>query len=99
MLSSEAKHPNCMYLWMDYITSPKAQAQVAEYFGEAPANPKACDFTSDGFCDTFHASDADFAAQLHYWTTPTKECLDDSGNTDCVDYQAWTKAWNDLRGS
>ena len=39
MISSKAKHPNCMYLWMNYITSPSVQAQVAEYFGEAPANP------------------------------------------------------------
>ena len=40
--SSKAAHPNCMYMWMDYITSPAVQAQVAYYFGEAPANPKAC---------------------------------------------------------
>ena len=43
MVSSKAAHPNCMYMWMDYITSPEVQAQVAYYFGEAPANPKACD--------------------------------------------------------
>ena len=42
MVSSKAAHPNCMYMWMDYITSPQVQAQVAYYFGEAPANPKAC---------------------------------------------------------
>lgn len=99
MLSSKAKHPNCMYLWMDHITSPSVQAQVAEYFGEAPANPKACTETSDpNFCKTFHAEDAAFAKKLWYWTTPTKECLDGSGN-DCIDYQRWTQAWNDLRGS
>ena len=99
MVSSAAKHPNCMYLWMDHITSPSVQAQVAEYFGEAPANPKACTETSDkNFCKTFHAEDAAFAKKLYYWTTPTKECLDGSGS-DCVDYQKWTKAWNDLRGS
>ena len=22
MISSKAAHPNCMYMWMDYITSP-----------------------------------------------------------------------------
>ncbi len=32
---------------MNYITSPDVQAQVAEYFGEAPANPKACALTTD----------------------------------------------------
>ncbi|WP_426571295.1 ABC transporter substrate-binding protein [Aquihabitans sp. McL0605] len=99
MVSSKAKHPNCMYKWMDHITSPKVQAQVAEYFGEAPANPKACTETTDpNFCKTYHADDAAFAKQLYYWTTPTKKCLDGSGD-DCVDYQKWTAAWNDLRGS
>jgi putative spermidine/putrescine transport system substrate-binding protein len=100
MISSKAKHPNCMYLWMNYITSPEVQAQVAEYFGEAPANPKACSLTTDPeHCTTFHATDASFADQLYYWTTPTKACLDGSGKSDCIDYQAWTQAWNDIRGS
>ena len=100
MLASKAKHPNCMYRWMNYITSPKVQAQVAEYFGEAPANPKACGYTTDkNHCTTFHATDAAFAAKLSYWTTPTKACLDGSGRTDCLDYQQWTQAWNDLRAS
>ena len=42
MLSSKAKHPNCAYKWMQYITTPKAQAQQATYFGETPVNKKAC---------------------------------------------------------
>lgn len=47
MVSSEAEHPNCMYLWMNHIIDPKVNAQVAEWFGEAPANSKACEFTED----------------------------------------------------
>ncbi len=51
MISSEAKNPNCMYKWMDWIVSPTANAQVAEYFGEAPAQEKACEHTADKeFC-------------------------------------------------
>ena len=42
MISSEAKNPNCMYMWMDHIVSPKANAAVAEWFGEAPGNEKSC---------------------------------------------------------
>ena len=34
MISSKAAHPNCMYMWMDWIASPEANAQVAEWFGE-----------------------------------------------------------------
>ena len=42
---------------MDYIAGPEANAQSAEYFGEAPANAKACDLTSDkSFCATYHAA-------------------------------------------
>ena len=50
------QHPNCAYKWMNWITSPTVQAQVAEWFGEAPANTKACDLTTDKtHCDTYHA--------------------------------------------
>ena len=64
MIAAKSKHPNCAYKWMDYIASPKVNAQVAEYFGEAPANPKACEQTSDKtFCDGYHAADAAYAAQ------------------------------------
>ena len=45
---SDAKHPNCAYAWINWITSPKVQAQESEYYGEAPANLKACTLTSDG---------------------------------------------------
>ena len=29
MIAAKAKHPNCMYKWMDWITSPTVNAQVA----------------------------------------------------------------------
>ena len=58
MLSSKAQHPNCMAKWMNWIETPEDQAQVAEWFGEAPANLKACDQTADkAHCDTFKAGD------------------------------------------
>ena len=40
MIGAKAEHPNCAYAWMDYIAGPKANAEVGEYFGEAPANAK-----------------------------------------------------------
>ena len=98
MVASKAAHPNCMYRWMDWITSPKVNAQVAEYFGEAPAQTKACDNTADkGFCTTFHALDKAYADQIAYWTTPTKSCGDARG-TVCKDYAAWTQAWTSIKG-
>jgi putative spermidine/putrescine transport system substrate-binding protein len=98
MISSKAKHPNCMYKWMDWIVSPKANAEVAEYFGEAPAQTLACEQTSDkSFCDTYHALDANYASQIHYWTTPQKQCVDGSGN-DCTDYSEWVTKWQEVKG-
>ena len=99
MVAAKAKHPNCMYEWMNWITSPKANAEVAEWFGEAPAQTKACAETSDAsFCDTYHATDADYAAKIHYWTTPQQQCVDGSGKTDCTDYSEWTSKWQAVKG-
>jgi putative spermidine/putrescine transport system substrate-binding protein len=98
MISSKAKHPNCMYKWMNWITSPDVNAQVAEYFGEAPAQTLACQHTSDtSFCDTYHALDAAYAKKLYYWTTPQKQCLDGRGN-DCTDYSEWVTKWQEIKG-
>lgn len=98
MISAKAKHPNCMYKWMNWITSPKVNAQVAEWFGEAPSQTKSCSFTADKtFCATYHATDAAYAKNIYYWTTPTKACLDGRGNI-CVDYSAWTQAWTAIKG-
>lgn len=98
MVSTKAKHPNCMYEWMNYITSPTVNAQVAEWFGEAPAQTLACKETSDpNFCTTYHATDADYAAKIYYWTTPTTQCLDGSGD-NCTSYSDWVNAWQQIRG-
>ena len=98
MVSSKAKNPNCMYQWMDWITSPEINAQVAEYFGEAPAQTKACDFTSDKtFCETYHATDSAYAEKISYWTTPQKQCVDGSGD-NCTAYSEWVDKWQQIKG-
>ncbi len=98
MLSSKAAHPNCMYKWMNYIISPDANAQVAEYFGEAPAQTKSCDVTADKtHCATYHATDEQYAAQIHYWTTPQTKCVDGSGD-NCTSYDQWVDKWQEIKG-
>ena len=98
MISAKAAHPNCMYKWMDYITSPEVNAQVAEWFGEAPAQTKACDHTTDkSFCETFHATDADYASKISYWTTPQTQCVDGSGD-NCTAYNEWVDKWQQIKG-
>ncbi|BEP11995.1 ABC transporter substrate-binding protein [Acidothermaceae bacterium B102] len=98
MVAAKAAHPNCMYQWMNWITSPDTNDQVAEWFGEAPAQAKACDVDKDKtFCATYHATDAAYAAKISYWTTPVKACGDSRGNK-CEDYSAWTTAWTSIKG-
>ncbi|HEU4941649.1 MAG TPA: ABC transporter substrate-binding protein [Gaiellaceae bacterium] len=98
MISSKAKNPNCMYMWMNYIISPEANAKATEYFGEAPVNAAACDLTVDkNHCKTFHAQDEDYFSKVSYWKTPIKDCGDDRGSV-CKDYSEWTAAWTEIKG-
>jgi putative spermidine/putrescine transport system substrate-binding protein len=97
MISSQARHPNCMYRWMDWIVSPVANAQVAEYFGEAPAQRLACDQTADKeFCSKYHAEDPGFWKRVYYWQTPVADC--GNGSSDCKDYNEWVRAWTSIKG-
>ncbi len=110
MISSEAKHPNCMYKWMNYVTSPEVQAQVMQWFGEAPAQSKACDAATvtaadkklglppdPKFCDEYHAGDPAFWKRVYYWNTPRADCGDSRGNV-CKDYNDWVSAWTEIKG-
>lgn len=96
MISSKAEHPNCAYAWLDYIASPEANAAATAYFGEAPSSQAACDFRDD--CEIYHAGDAEYAEKIWYWTTPIEKCLDGRTDVKCVDYSAWTKAWQEIKG-
>ncbi|WP_399067592.1 ABC transporter substrate-binding protein [Streptomyces winkii] len=98
MVSSKAKHPNCAYKWLNHIVSPEANAQVAEYFGEAPSNAKACKLTADkNHCRTYHADDEPYWKKVHYWTTPTQQCLDGRKDAKCVPYAKWVQAWTEIK--
>jgi putative spermidine/putrescine transport system substrate-binding protein len=100
MLSSKAKHPNCAYLWMKYISEPKPQAQQALFFGETPANTKACaemDKIQKGGCSQYHAdAPASYFESIKFWKTPIAEC--GNGKSDCVDFNRWNSAWQEIKG-
>ncbi|MFD8608158.1 ABC transporter substrate-binding protein [Streptomyces sp. NPDC059631] len=99
MVSARAKHPTCAYKWLDWIVSPKVNAQVAEYFGEAPANAGACAHTADrNFCATYHAADAAYWKRIAFWNTPIEQCLDGRTDVKCVPYAAWVRAWTEIKG-
>jgi putative spermidine/putrescine transport system substrate-binding protein len=98
MVGSSTEHRNCAYAWLDHIVSPEANAAVAEWFGEAPGNAKACDIASKGHCETFHAGDEEYADQIWYWTTPIEQCLDGREDVQCTTYTDWTRAWTEIKG-
>jgi len=100
MLSSKAKHPNCAYKWMQYITKPVPQAQQAIYFGETPVNKKACavmNTLSKGSCAQYSANAPEsFYNSIKFWKTPIADC--GNGQKNCTDLKAWTTAWQQVKG-
>jgi len=104
MLASQAKHPNCMYKWMAWMVTPHVQAEVAEYFGEAPANPKACpeldktygSYGVKDFCTLYSVNDKAFYDSISFWKTPQTDCGDSRGQT-CVSYDKWVTAFQGIK--
>ncbi len=101
MMSSHAKDPNCMLMWMKYTLQPDVQTQVAEFYGATPSNTASCaqlnkDLGADAA--SYHCGDDAFLSQVKLWKTPLSECGDDRGQT-CTDYSTWTNAWTEIRAS
>jgi putative spermidine/putrescine transport system substrate-binding protein len=100
MVSAKSKHKTCAYKFIDHMVSPQVNADVAEYFGEAPANSKSCALTvAKDHCAIFHANDEAYFSKVYYWNTPIQQCLDGRKNVKCTDYAQWTKAWTSIRNS
>ena len=110
MIAKNAAHPNCMYKWMNFIVSPQANAEVAQYFGEAPAQSKSCDPSTltaaakadalppdPQFCNEYRAADPNFWKRVYYWQVPLADCGDSRGST-CKDYNDWSAAWTQIKG-
>jgi putative spermidine/putrescine transport system substrate-binding protein len=101
MIAKKAKHPNCMYKWMDHMMSAEANGQATVWFGEAPTSQAACDYAetiAPGHCEQTHATDQAYYDKIWYWSTPQADCADSDANTTCVDQDAWVAAWTTLRG-
>jgi putative spermidine/putrescine transport system substrate-binding protein len=94
MLARNAPDPNCAYMWLRYISTPKVQAEQATSYGETPVNSKACpimDQLSPGACQQYHASDPSYLNNIALWKTPLSTC--DDGSNNCVPYSQWQQAW------
>jgi putative spermidine/putrescine transport system substrate-binding protein len=101
MLSSKAKHPNCAYLWWNYISTPKAQAMQATTYGETPVNKKACaqmEKLVKGSCKEYSAAaPAAYYRSIKFWKTPVADCGDARGKV-CTPYSKWVQAWTQVKG-
>jgi putative spermidine/putrescine transport system substrate-binding protein len=100
MLSAHAQHPNCAYKWVNWVSSPKVQAEQAVSYGETPANTKACaemEKITQGSCPIYHANaPSAYFDSIKFWKTPIKEC--GNGQSDCMDYTAWQRKWTEATG-
>ena len=78
MIAKRAPHPNCAYMWMKYVRTPKVQAQQAIVFGETPVNPKACPFMNKlqaGSCAKYHLNEpCAYYDTIKFWKTPVADC-------------------------
>jgi len=100
MLSANARHPNCAYEWMKWVSTPRVQAQQAISFGETPANTKACaymDRLERGACAKYHANEpASYFDSIRFWRTPTSDC--GTGREGCTSYDEWQQKWTEIKG-
>ncbi len=98
MISKDAEAIDCAYKWLNWIITPNINAQAAEWFGEAPANSKACALTANpDHCTLYHAEETDYWSDVYYWKTPTEACLDGRTDVKCIPYSEWVKAWSSFR--
>jgi putative spermidine/putrescine transport system substrate-binding protein len=100
MLSAHAKDPNCAYEWVNWVSSPKVQAEQATTYGETPVNTKACgemEKIEKGSCGVYHAdAPSSYFDSIKFWRTPVAEC--GNGQSDCMDYSKWQQKWTEVTG-
>ncbi len=100
MLSAHAKHPNCAYKWVNWVSSPKVQAEQAISYGETPVNTKACpimETIAKGSCEVYHANaPAAYFDSIKFWKTPVATC--GNGQSNCEDYTTWQRKWTEVTG-
>jgi putative spermidine/putrescine transport system substrate-binding protein len=100
LLATNAPDPNCAYKWMQWVTTPRVQAEEALYFGETPANLQACAVMNQiqkGGCALYDANAPEsFFSSLKFWKTPVSTC--DNGKNNCVDFNQWQSAWTQIIG-
>jgi putative spermidine/putrescine transport system substrate-binding protein len=88
MLAKNAKHPICAYKYMNYVTTPKVQAKLADVTAYSPANLKTCEVVGEKRCKDLHIRDTKYYDTIKYWQTPVAP----------TNYRQWTDVWGEIKG-
>ena len=100
MISSKAEHPNCMYMWMNHIICPKANAAGRGVVrrGAGQREVVRADGRSRITATIYHADDEEyFDAASTTGPRRVADCGDDRGDV-CKDYNDWVQAWTEIKG-
>ena len=96
MMSSQAPHPKCAYLWLEHSIDPKVQGDVASWFSSNPAVQAGCTSSellgAEG-CKTNGYDDFD---KIYFWKTPIADC--GNGQSNCVAYDRWVEEFTAIVG-
>ena len=98
MLSSKAKHPNCMVEWMNWMESTQDPGAGRGVVRRSAGEPEGVRIHERQVVLRHlpHERPA-YYDKVHFWATPTRNCRDSRGNV-CVDYSKWVQAWTEIKG-
>jgi putative spermidine/putrescine transport system substrate-binding protein len=94
MLSADAPHPECAYLWLEWSLRPEVQAAVSEWFGSLPAVPAACKAKAPGKTDFCKGNGYALFSKIEFWKTPELRCVTQK---ECAPYWAWERDYTAIK--
>lgn len=87
MMHTQAKNPNCAYLWLEHSLNSKLQGDLAAWFGSVPVVLEACKgnkLLGEGGCERQGLGAFE---RIAFWRTPTAKCK--TQGDQCVPYHKW----------
>ncbi|TAF99635.1 MAG: extracellular solute-binding protein [Burkholderiales bacterium] len=97
MMHSEAKNPNCAYMWLEHSINAKLQGDLAAWFGSVPAVLSACKgnkLLTDAGCERNGLGSFE---KIAFWRTPTTKCA--TQGDKCVPYHKWVSDYIAILGN
>ena len=101
MVYSKAKNPNCMYLWLDFITRPDDAGPGRDLVRRGAGQPEGLRRDREDrrrrSATPSTPTDQAFYDSVAFWKVPLPDCGDARGAT-CKGYDAWLQAWQSIKG-